>query len=84
MSSYDIIRHASYILSRVSAHGLPETAAAEMGYRFRTGDMEGASFLVSSLMRELKSNMEVKDIKAAFILLDIINHEMLEEIIEGA
>lgn len=46
--------------------------------------MEGASPLVTSLMRDLKSNMEMKDIKAAFILLDIINNEMLEEIIEGA
>lgn len=84
MSSYDIIRHASHILFRVSCKGLPESTVGELGYRFRTGDMEGASFLVSSLMRELKSNMEVKDIKAAFILLDIVNHEMLEEIIEGA
>lgn len=33
MSSYDIIRHASYILSRVSWHGLPETAVGEAGYR---------------------------------------------------
>ena len=39
---------------------------------------------MTSLMRDLKSNMEMKDIKAAFILLDIINNEMLEEIIEGA
>ena len=38
MSSYRIIHNASKILSRVSAHGLPETAAAEMGYRFRTVD----------------------------------------------
>lgn len=34
MSSYRIIHNSSKILSRVSAHGLPETAAAEMGYRF--------------------------------------------------
>ena len=81
MSSYDIIRHASYILSRVSWHGLPETA---VGLDYLMGDMEGASPLVTSLMRDLKSNMEMKDIKAAFILLDIINNEMLEEIIEGA
>lgn len=39
---------------------------------------------MTSLMHDLKSNMEMKDIKAAFILLDIVNHEMLEEIIEGA
>lgn len=84
MSSYKIIYSISNILSRISWHGLPETAAAEMGYRFRTGDMEGASPLVISLMRDLKSNMEMKDIKAAFILLGIINNEMLEEIIEGA
>lgn len=84
MSSYKIIYNISNILSRISSHGLPETAAAEMGYRFRTGDMEGASPLMTSLMRDLKSNMEMKDIKAAFILLDIINNEMLEEIIEGA
>ena len=43
MSSYKIIYSISNILSRISSHGLPETAAAEMGYRFRTGDMEGAS-----------------------------------------
>lgn len=84
MSSYRIIHNASKILSRVSWHGLPETAVGETGYRFRTGDMEGASPLVTSLMRDLKSNMEMKDIKAAFTLLDIINNEMLEEIIEGA
>lgn len=45
MNSYDIIRHASYILSRVSWHGLPETAVGEAGYRFRTGDMEGRLLL---------------------------------------
>lgn len=30
MSSYDIIRHASHILFRVSCSGLPETAVGEM------------------------------------------------------
>ena len=33
MSSYDIILHASRILSQVSCSGLPETAVGEMGYR---------------------------------------------------
>ena len=84
MSSYDIIRHASHILFRVSCKGLPETAVGEMGYRFRTGDMAGASCLVTSLMSELRSAMTQEDIRQAFILLDIINNEMLEEIIEGA
>lgn len=84
MSSYTVIRNASYILFHVSCKNLPESTVGELGYRFRTGDMEGASPLVTSLMRDLKSNMEMKDIKAAFILLDIINNEMLEEIIEGA
>lgn len=83
MSSYRIIHNSSKILSRVSAHGLPETAVGEAGYRFRTGDMEGASPLVTSLMRDLKSNMEMKDIKAAFILLDVINCEMLYPLLEG-
>lgn len=84
MSSYDIIRHASYILSRVSWHGLPETAVGETGYRFRTGDMEGASSVVSWFMDELRETMSEDAIRKAFILLDIINNEMLEEIIEGA
>lgn len=84
MSSYDIIRHASHILFRVSCSGLPETAVGEMGYRFRTGDMEGASSLVTSLMGELRASMTEDDIPQAFILLDIINCEMLEELAAGA
>lgn len=84
MSSYDIIRHASRILSRVSCSGLPETAVGEMGYRFRTGDMEGASSLVTSLMSKLQASMTEDDIRQAFILLDIINCEMLEELAAGA
>lgn len=84
MSSYDIILHASRILSRVSCSGLPETAVGEMGYRFRTGDMEGASSLVTSLMSELQASMTEDDIRQAFILLDIINCEMLEELAAGA
>lgn len=84
MSSYDIIRHASYILSRVSAHGLPETAAAEMGYRFRTGDMDGASSAIVALMDELRASMEMRDITDAFVLLDLINCEMLYPLLEGA
>lgn len=84
MSSYDIIRHASRILSRVSCSGLPKTAVGEMGYRFRTGDMEGASSLVTSLMSKLQASMTEDDIRQAFILLDIINCEMLEELAAGA
>lgn len=84
MNSYDIIRHASHILSRVSWHGLPETAVGETGYRLRTGDMEGASSVVSWFMDELRETMSEDAIRKAFILLDIINNEMLEEIIEGA
>lgn len=84
MSSYDIIRHASHILFRVSCKGLPESTVGELGYRFRTGDMEGASSAIVALMDELRASMEMRDITDAFILLDIINHEMLEEIIEGA
>ena len=57
MSSYRIIHNAGKILSRVSAHGLPETAAAEMGYRFRTGDMDGASSAIVALMDELRASM---------------------------
>lgn len=83
MSSYDIIRHASYILSRVSWHGLPETAVGEAGYRFRTGDMEGASSAIVALMDELRASMEMRDITDAFVLLDVINCEMLYPLLEG-
>lgn len=81
MSSYRIIHNASKILSRVSAHGLPETAAAEMGYRFRTGDMDGASSAIVALMDELRASMEMKDILRAFMLMDVINSEMLFNLI---
>ena len=37
MSSYKIIYNISNILSRISSHGLPETAAAEMGLPFPHG-----------------------------------------------
>lgn len=83
MSSYDIIHNASKILSRVSAHGLPETAAAEMGYRFRTADMEGASSAIVALMGELRASMEMRDITDAFVLLGVINCEMLYPLLEG-
>lgn len=83
MSSYRIIHNASYILSRVSWHGLPETAAAEMGYRFRTGDMDGASSAIVALMDELRASMEMRDITDAFVLLDVINCEMLYPLLEG-
>ena len=83
MSSYKIIYSISNILSRVSAHGLPETAAAEMGYRFRTGDMEGASSAIVTLMDELRASMEMRDITDAFVLLDVINCEMLYPLLEG-
>ena len=83
MSSYDIIRHASYILSRVSWHGLPETAVGEAGYRFRTGDMDGASSAIVALMDELRASMEMRDITDAFVLLDVINCEMLYPLLEG-
>lgn len=81
MSSYDIIRHASYILSRVSWHGLPETAVGETGYRFRTGDMEGASSAIVALMDELRASMDMEDILRAFMLMDVINAEMLFNLI---
>lgn len=81
MSSYDIIRHASYILSRVSWHGLPETAVGEAGYRFRTGDMEGASSAIVALMDELRASMDMEDILRAFMLMDVINSEMLFNLI---
>ena len=83
MSSYRIIHNASKILSRVSAHGLPETAAAEMGYPFRTGDMDGASSAIVALMDELRASMEMRDITDAFVLLDVINCEMLYPLLEG-
>lgn len=82
MSSYDIIRHASHILSRVSWHGLPETAVGEAGYRFRTGDMDGASSAIVALMDELRASMEMRDITDAFVLLDVINCEMLYPLLE--
>lgn len=84
MSSYTVIRNASYILFHVSCKNLPESTVGELGYRFRTGDMEGASSVVSWFMDELRETMSEEAIRKAFILLDIINHEMLEEIIEGA
>lgn len=83
MTSYDIIRHASHILFRVSCKGLPETAVGEMGYRFRTGDMEGASSAIVALMDELRASMEMRDITDAFVLLDVINCEMLYPLLEG-
>lgn len=83
MSSYKIIYNISNILSRISSHGLPETAAAEMGYRFRTGDMEGASSAIVALMDELRASMEMRDITDAFVLLDVINCEMLYPLLEG-
>lgn len=83
MSSYKIIYSISNILSRISWHGLPETAAAEMGYRFRTGDMEGASSAIVALMDELRASMEMRDITDAFVLLDVINCEMLYPLLEG-
>lgn len=81
MNSYDIIRHASYILSRVSWHGLPETAVGEAGYRFRTGDMEGASSAIVALMDELRASMDMEDILRAFMLMDVINAGMLFNLI---
>lgn len=83
MSSYKIIYNISNILSRISSHGLPETAAAEMGYRFRTGDMEGVSSAIVALMDELRASMEMRDITDAFVLLDVINCEMLYPLLEG-
>ena len=83
MSSYKIIYTISNILSRISSHGLPETAAAEMGYRFRTGDMEGVSSAIVALMDELRASMEMRDITDAFVLLDVINCEMLYPLLEG-
>ena len=84
MSSYAAIRHASYILFHLSCKNLPESTVAELGYRFRTGDMQGASSVVSWFMDELRETMSEDAIRKAFVLLDIVNHEMLEEIIEGA
>lgn len=81
MSSYDIIHNASKILSRVSWHGLPETAVGETGYRFRTGDMEGASSAIVALMDELRASMDMEDILRAFMLMDVINSEMLFNLI---
>ena len=84
MSIYYIIRHASNILFQFSSKNMPDRTVGELGYRFRTGDMEGASSVVSWFMDELRETMSEDAIRKAFILLDIVNHEMLEEIIEGA
>ena len=72
MSSYKIIYSISNILSRISWHGLPETAAAEMGYRFRTGDMEGASSAIVALMDELRASMDMMFWKQRRLVLDIV------------
>lgn len=39
---------------------------------------------MTSLMSELRASMTEDDIRQAFILLDIINCEMLEELAAGA
>ena len=54
-----------------------------MGYRFRTGDMDGASSAIVALMDELRASMEMRDITDAFVLLDVINCEMLYPLLEG-
>ena len=79
MSSYAVIRHASYILFHLSCKNLPESTVAELGYRFRTGDMQGASSVVSWFMEELRQTMSEDAIKKAFILLNSISHEMPED-----
>lgn len=83
MSSYTVIRNASYILFHVSCKNLPESTVGELGYRFRTGDMDGASSAIVALMDELRASMEMRDITDAFVLLDVINCEMLYPLLEG-
>ena len=81
MSSYKIIYSISNILSRISWHGLPETAAAEMGYRFRTGDMEGASSAIVALMDELRARMAMVAIRRACWLLEVLISALLVHLI---
>ena len=70
MDSYRAIRHASYILFHLSCKNLPESTVGELGHRFRTGDMQGASSVVSWFMEELRETLSEDAIKKAFILLD--------------
>ena len=51
------------------------------GYRFRTGDMEGVSSAIVALMDELRASMDMEDILRAFMLMDVINSEMLFNLI---
>lgn len=79
MDSYRAIRHASYILFHLSCKNLPESTVGELGHRFRTGDMQGASSIVSWFMEELRETLSEDAIKKAFILLDSLRHEMPED-----
>lgn len=79
MSSYAAIRNASYILFHLSCKNLPESTVTELGYRFRTGDIQGASSVVSWFMDELRQTMSEDAIKKAFILLNSFSHDMPED-----